>query len=139
MVENGRHWIAIVPSRPCASQVAAGKWLYFGERSELHSWAKKLDELIESGQLMSAKIAQKTPGVDPVPQKPCVVCVYTPKDADAKEQARQLILKEFGVELSIWKSEAQTQADWAPGGSLREEYEVTIGQMRDEFGEQNLQ
>jgi hypothetical protein len=111
-------------------QVAAGKWLYFGPTEDLHLWANKLNELVESGSLLAAKIARKSPEWDPVPHKPCVVCVYAYEDESSKDQARSTLRAAFGVEVSVWKSELETEVDWAPDGRLRIELETVVDQQK---------
>ena len=105
--------------------MAVGKWLYFGEKDRLHSWLPRLDVLVERRSLMAAKISRKDPKFDLFPHKPCVLCVFTADDDNERAQAKQLLAREFGIEVKTWKSDAQTMRDWAEDGWLRIELEIS--------------
>jgi hypothetical protein len=124
MILQNAYWYDIVPSHDDGSDAIEGKWLHFGPTEVLHSWVGHLDRLVESRQIYAAKVARKLPGIDPFPDKPCVLCAFTPASYDAKERVRQVLMKELGVSVSLWKSDQQTMEDWQPGGWLKLEAEV---------------
>jgi hypothetical protein len=124
MILQNEYWFDVVPSRREPKATLAGKWLHFGPTALLHSWLERIDRLVEGGQIAAAKVARKLPESDPFPNKPCVVCVFTPADEQSKERARQVLKREFDIDVSVWKSEEQTLQDWEPGGWLQAEAEV---------------
>jgi len=122
MIMQNEIWIDIIPSM--GTPAVDGKWLYFGPTAELHSMVDRLNRLVEEGNLDAAKIARKLPNIDPFPDKPCVLCVFTSNDDTSKSHAKKLLKDEFGINVSTWKSDLQTFADWAPDGWLKIESEI---------------
>ncbi|MCP4428868.1 MAG: hypothetical protein GY803_30655 [Chloroflexi bacterium] len=116
MIFKSIYWIDILPSdnQDNLSQIA-GKWLHFDDKEKIHALIDELEQLVESGDIIAAKIATKLPEHDPFPDKPCVLCIFTSNDPDEKEQVRNLIKTHFGITLTSWKSEEQTEQDWQPG------------------------
>ena len=94
MILQDDYWFDILPSHRRTTR-AEGKWLHFGPTATLHSWVDQLDELVEADKLLAAKIARKQPGIDPFPEKPCVLCVYTSDDVASKKEARTILNKAF--------------------------------------------
>lgn len=119
MIRETRSWIHLLGKahQTCAANIA-GKWLCFGPTKEMHAYRDLLNQLVEEGAFLSAKIARKDPATDPFPHKPdCVICVYT--SADQKEIARvEARLRQIGLTPAAWKSEEQTKADWGIQGKL---------------------
>lgn len=125
MIIKSPVWFDVVPTKQRATNAEIGKWLYFGEKALLHGWLPRLDELIEAGELRAAKVSRKDADSDPFPHKPCVVCVYTTDTEKEKAHAKRVLAREFGVEVTTWKSDAQTSRDWAEDGWLRIESQIT--------------
>jgi hypothetical protein len=136
MILQNDYWFDILPSRGEPDTTIDGKWLHFGPTHELHSWLERLDRLVEHGQIHAAKVARKLPRVDPFPNKPCVLCVFTPGDERSREHARQVLKSEFNIDVSVWKSEEQTIRDWQPGGWLQVEAEVN--RLREQLEREGL-
>lgn len=136
MILQNDYWFDIVPSRGGYGVTIAGKWLHFGPTPELHSWLERLERLVEDGRIAAAKVARKLPGLDPFPDKPCVVCVFTAGDELSKQHSRQAFETEFKVKVSIWKSEDQTRQDWQPGGWLQ--LEAELNQLRKRIEREGL-
>jgi hypothetical protein len=117
-------WYDIISTTNHSERKIEGKWLYFGDKELIHSWIDKLHALVEVGDLKAIKVSRKIPEHDPFPQKPCVVCFFTSDDANEKEEIKSLILKEFDINVHIWKSDIQTHQDWANNGWLRIEADL---------------
>jgi hypothetical protein len=124
MILQDDHWFDILPSHRRTTR-AEGKWLHFGPTATLHSWLDRLDALVETDRLLAAKIARKLPGIDPFPDKPCVMCIYTASDAASKSSAKQILNEALKIDVTVWKSDAQTAEDWQPDGWLRLEAELS--------------
>jgi hypothetical protein len=123
---NGEHWcchlfdswrkqIVIVPSGARMRQLVRSKWLRFEMTHELGSGANELDELVERGQLLSAKIAQKLPIIIPL---------RTSRVSWASTRAKTMVRKPAARhqecvwgDNSIWKNQVEPIADWRIGGS----------------------
>jgi len=123
MILSNHFWYDILPSdyniRP-----NNGKWLYFAEKRTIHSWLFQLDYLVDNGLLRAAKVSRKDPQYDPFPHKPCVLCAFTSDDEMEKQQVKDLLLSRFGIEVTVWKSNAQTREDWKENGWLNIEAEI---------------
>ena len=139
MILQNNYWYDVVPTVHEAGKID-GKWLFFGETKKIHYMLGALDELVESGQIRGAKVARKLPGIDPFPEKPCVLCVYTSEDSKEKEAVKQLLQRELGIEVKSWKSDEQTRRDWEEGGWLQLQYEsnqlrrdIEAGRVTDEY------
>jgi hypothetical protein len=127
MIVKDRIWYDVVPvDMDRTMELVDGKWLYFGETAELHAMLKGLDELVEAGEILAAKVARKLPDFDPFPDKPCVLCVYTSDDPIEKERVKALLSERLGVSVRIWKSELQTMLDWEEGGLLQLQAELAM-------------
>lgn len=125
MILQDQYWYKILPSAKSIDNVIAGKWLMWGPTEELHALLPRLDELVESGALRAVKVARKLAGIDPFPDAPCVICAFTSDDPAEKERIKQLLTETFGFNISVWKSNEQTRADWNEGGWLRIRSEIT--------------
>jgi hypothetical protein len=130
MIFQDEYWFNVLPSRGRSSASLDGKWLYFGPTNELHSWLDRLNKLVEDDQIPAAKVARKLPGSDPFPDKPCVLCAFTAGDEVSKAHTQQVLRDAFNIEVSVWKSNEQTQKDWMPGGWLRLEAEINQLRLR---------
>lgn len=124
MILANNVWYDIISTTNHSERKIDGKWLYFGDKELIHSWIDKLHALVEVGGLKAIKVSRKIPEYDPFPQKPCVVCFFTSDDANEKEKTKSLILKEFDINVHIWKSEVQTHQDWTNNGWLKVEAEL---------------
>lgn len=126
MILQDQYWYIIQSSASTRnSYVVTGKWLIFGPPEQLHALLPRLDELVESGDLIAVKVARKLPAFDPFPDAPCVICAYTTDDSVEKERVKQLLTEEFGFNISVWKSDEQTRKDWDEGGWLRIRSQIT--------------
>ncbi len=123
MILGNPFWYDIVPSDYNCGPIN-GKWLYFAEKQTIHSWLSELDFLVENCLLRAAKVSRKDPQYDPFPHKPCVLCAYTSDDELEKQAIKDLLLSRFGIEVTVWKSDAQTREDWGDNGWLTIEAEV---------------
>jgi hypothetical protein len=124
MILQNTYWFDIIHRSSASPPSIDGKWLYWGRTEELHSWLERLNDLVESGKIAAAKVARKLPGLDPFPNKPCVLCVFTSGDENTKETVRALLKDNFNIDVTVWKSEEQTIQDWQPGGWLAVEAEI---------------
>jgi len=124
MILQNDYWFDIISSRGVASWDIDGKWLYWGPTEEVHLWLERLNGLVESGKIAAAKVARKLPGIDPFPNKPCVLCVFTSRDESVKENVRVLLKANFNIDVKAWKSEEQTIQDWQHGEWLAVEAEI---------------
>jgi hypothetical protein len=77
MILQSQYWYDVVPRSGDTMSPIAGKWLYIDETEKLHALLAALDTLVEAEEIPSAKRARKLPGVDPFPEKQCVLCVFT--------------------------------------------------------------
>lgn len=118
MIIQDRYWINVVPQNWPQGYAVDGKWLFFGDTNRLHQYALKIDEMVESGELHSAKIARKLPDTDPFPEKPCVICFFTSADANERARVKLALELRLGISVTAWKSEEQTERDWQDGGLL---------------------
>jgi len=123
MIIEGKFWYDVI--RKDDQPTNAGKWLYFGEKAALVSWLPKLNELVDRGELRAAKISRKDPRWDPFPHKPCVLCVFTTNDEMEKLHSKQVLSTEFGIVVNTWKSNDQTNRDWAEDGWLQIESQIS--------------
>ena len=71
----------------------------------LHSYVKKLNQYVESGELRAAKVAMKHPDYDPFPEKDCVMCIFTTGSKEHKDNTKAFIKEKFRIEPAAWKSE----------------------------------
>ena len=126
MIWRTNYWYEIWPldyeERPGRT---AGKWLYFGEKDILHSYVKKLNQYVESGELRAAKVAMKHPDYDPFPEKYCVMCIFTTGSKEHKDNTKAFIKEKFRIEPAAWKSEEQTEKDWSSEGWLKLQADLT--------------
>jgi hypothetical protein len=125
MIFQNEYWYDVVPSSGLAMTPIAGKWLYFDETEKLHALLDELNTLVESGEIPAAKIARKLPGVDPFPEKQCVLCVFTSGNKAEKERIKNVLEKKLAISVKVWKSEEQTRRDWEEGGWLRVQSEIS--------------
>jgi hypothetical protein len=125
MIREDQVWYNVTPKDYASTDAEIGKWLYFGEKNVLHSWLPRLNELVEAGELRAAKISRKDPRWDPFPHKPCVLCAFTANDEQEKTRVKRLLAIEFGIDVSTWKSDAQTLRDWDEYGWLQIESQIT--------------
>ena len=137
MILQNRVWYDIIPSFNWGevSMPITGKWLYFGDRTFIHSLLPILDDLVEKGEIRSVKISRKIPEYDPFPEKKCVMCVFTSERQEEKEGIKLLLKNKFGIEVNIWKSEEQTLKDWEEGGWLRLESNINKLRRKIQSGE----
>jgi hypothetical protein len=138
MIVNEPVWYIVVPAAEVVEDSANlefGKWLYFGDKALLHSWLNKLDELVEAGKLRRVKISRKDPRWDPFPHKLCVLCAFTSNDEREKARVKELLNAELGIEVTTWKSDEETERDWAKDGWLRIESRITDLKRRLASGE----
>src|SRR5215210_2892306 len=117
MISQNEYWYNI-DSGSEQRQRVTGKWLFFDDKEKLHALVGDLDRLVEAGAIPAAKVAVKHPDFDPFPEKPCVLCVFTSDDTLEKERVKELLKKELGISVSVWKSDKQTMQDWEEGGWL---------------------
>ncbi|MEW5952295.1 MAG: hypothetical protein AB1815_00835 [Bacillota bacterium] len=119
MIKRGQIWTYIYGQN--YNRNVAGKWIYEGEAQTFRAIQDRLKELADAGKFPMAKFVNKDPGVDPCPyRKLSVLCVYTNQEQD--QQVREAVQAEFGLWTETYKTEAQTERDWKPGGLLYEEY-----------------
>lgn len=125
MIFQDQYWYDILPSSGYGMDPIDGKWLYFGDTKKLHALLDDLNTIVESGDLPAAKIARKIPGIDPFPEKQCVLCVFTSNDKTEKERIKNLLKTKLGISVKVWKSEEQTRRDWEEGGWLKVQSEIS--------------
>ena len=88
-----------------------GKWVFIGEKSEIHDLAQKMDPHVESGAIPCAKY-------DRDPQRwatleHCVMCVYC--DDRQREEVINIMIS-LGVKGRRWVYEREVIQKWLPGG-----------------------
>jgi hypothetical protein len=125
MILQNDYWYDILPSSDYGKDPIDGKWLYFDETKKLHALLDDLDALVESGGIKAAKIARKIPGIDPFPEKQCVLCIFTSNNKTEKEKVKGLLKARLNISVSVWKSDEQTMRDWAKGGWLQVQSEIS--------------
>lgn len=95
------YWVYIQSSK-------SGKWIIRGTKEEIEEIAKRLEPLIESGDIEAAKYTKKDPAHDPYPDiKTYALCVYCRE----KERARvKVALCGLGANAGAmeWKYNIQT-------------------------------
>ena len=51
MITKGKVWYNVFPKDYAPTSAEVGKWLYFNDKTILHSWLPKLNDLVEAGKL----------------------------------------------------------------------------------------
>ena len=94
-----------------------GKWVFFGEQSELARLAKEIDPFVEKQMIPAAKYDREV--IDEFELGECVMCVYC--DYRQREAVWD-ILAGIGVVDKMWVFEKETMERWLPGGHLLEKW-----------------
>ena len=94
-----------------------GKWIFFGDKSQLDEWARKLDPYVEQEILPCIKYDRIPPANLGLTE--LVMMVYCDK---RKSEEVWQILQQHGVKIKAWVTERETMAMWLPGGVLLEQW-----------------
>jgi hypothetical protein len=134
IAQNTSFFIINPPGGRLGPQVR-GKWLFFGESAKVNELMPTIDALVESGELQGALISRKPMDEDPFPHKDHVLCIYTTDDQAEIENARRLMVEKLGLAPALWKSDAQTFADFSPEGWLK--IESLILEIRKDIADES--
>ncbi|KIE17114.1 hypothetical protein DS62_06260, partial [Smithella sp. SC_K08D17] len=88
-----------------------GKWIFFGDKSQLDEWARKLDRYVEDETIPCIKYDRIPPANLGLTE--LVMMVYCDK---RKSEEIWQILQQHGVKIKAWVSEWETMEMWKPGG-----------------------
>jgi len=103
------------PKNNDLNKITAGKWMTSLDKKYAYQLFRKIDRLVETGRIHSAKYSRRKSRKDPFFHNPIILCVYA--DGDTKRQTLKE-LKSLGILKWSWKYDLRTFIDWLPGGKL---------------------
>ena len=95
-----------------------GKWLYYVPIEQMEYLIEQINNLADEDQLRYVKITRKDKGHDRLPIEPCKICIFTSDDENEKAFVKKLLKDRLKIDVTIWKSDKQTEADWNKDGWL---------------------
>jgi len=116
MVKEDKYWIDINSDKKVENINVCGKWIYFDTFSKIYSMVSKINDLVERGDLQYVKINQKRSEFYPFPNEPYAINFFTNDNPTDIQNIKSVIKTQLNIDLYIWKSDKQTDIDWAKHG-----------------------
>ena len=118
MIIENKYWILITPSDEYLNVLIDGKWKYYADFNFIFALKEALNNLVIQKKIPEIRISQEKSRFDIFGNLPCELICFTEPGEENKQAVKNVLKKELGIDVYIWKSENQTDNDWSKGGWL---------------------